>query len=65
MFRKRKMPYSKNFKKLLKSVKETYLGKEVKPKYKKKYGSVYDLDELESIAFGIAKGRGIKIDKKK
>jgi len=59
------MPYSKNFKKLMKNVKKTYLGKEVKPKYKKKYGSVYDLDEIESIAFGIAKSRGIKIDKNK
>ena len=55
------MPYTKDFKKLIKNVKKTYLGKEVKQKYRSKYGKIYDLDEIESIAFGIAKNKGIKI----
>lgn len=57
------MSKSKAFKEILKNVKSTYLGKRVKPKYRKKYGSVYDLDEMESIAFAISKSRGIKVDK--
>lgn len=56
------MPKTKDFKKLLKNVKKTYLGKPVKKKYTKRYGKIYDLDEIESIAYGIAKSRGIKIE---
>lgn len=56
------MPKTKQFRELIKNVKKTYLGKEVKPKYKKKYGSIYDLDEIESIAYGIARSHNIKTD---
>jgi hypothetical protein len=57
------MTKSKQFKELIKNVKNTYLGKPVKSKYKKKYGSIYDLDEIESIAYGIAKSKGVRIEK--
>jgi hypothetical protein len=57
------MPYSESFNKLFKNVKEQYLGEPVKGKYIKKYGKRYDKKELKSIAFAIAKSRGIKIDK--
>jgi hypothetical protein len=56
------MPKTKQFKDLMKSVKKTYLGKPVKKEYKSKYGSIYDLDEIESIAYGIARSKGIKTD---
>jgi len=58
------MPYTKQFKKLLDSVKETYLKKKVPQKYKNKYGKVYDKKEIKLVAYAIAKSRGIKIDKK-
>ena len=56
------MPHSESFNKLFENVKEQYLGKPVKGKYRKKYGKRYDKSELKSIAFAIAKSRGIKID---
>ena len=59
------MPKSQAFKDLMKSVKKTYLGKEVPSKYRKDYGKVYDLDEIESVAFAIARSRGIKEGGKK
>ena len=55
------MPKSKEFKQIIKNVKSTYLGKPVKTKYQKKYGKIYDEDEIESVAFAIAKSRGVKI----
>ena len=55
------MPYTKAFKKLKKSVKETYLGEPVPPKYRKKYGKRYDLSEMSKIAYAIAKAKKIKI----
>lgn len=57
------MPYSKSFNKLFKNVKEQYLGKPVKKKYQKDYGKKYDLKEVKSVAFRIAKSRGIPIDR--
>jgi hypothetical protein len=39
------------------------LGKPVKKKYQKRYGKKYDKDEIKSIAYGIARSRGIKTDK--
>lgn len=57
------MPFNKSFEKLVKSTRKTYFGKEVPKKYKKKYGNIYDKEETKSIAFAIAKSRGIKIDK--
>ena len=55
------MPTTKAFKKLLESTKKSYLGKPVPFKYEKVYGKVYQLDETKSIAYAIAKKRGIKI----
>lgn len=59
------MPKTKEFKKLLSSVERTYLGKPVKKEYQKRYGKLYDEDEMESVAIAIAKSRGIKIDKRR
>jgi hypothetical protein len=59
------MPKTKIFKEILKNVKKTYLGKEVPLKYRNRYGKLYDEDEIESVAFAIAKSRGIKIDRRK
>ena len=56
------MTYSDEFKKLIKSTRKTYLGKDVKPKYRKKYGKKYDKDEVKQVAFAIAKIKGIKTD---
>ena len=57
------MPKTKGFKKLVSSVKDTYLGKSVPSKYQMKYGKRYDSSEVKSIAYAIAKSRGISIDK--
>lgn len=58
-----KMPHTKAFNELMKAAKETYLGKPVPKKYQKKYGKFYDKGEVKSVAFAIAKAKGIKIDK--
>ena len=55
------MPQTKEFKKLQKAVKKTYLGMKVPKKYKKKYGKKYDLKEVESIGYAIATKKKIKI----
>ena len=65
MVGKETMPKTKEFKKLLKNVEQTYLGKPVKKKYKSKYGKFYDDDEIESVAYAIAKSKGIQIHKTK
>lgn len=57
------MPKTKLFKQLEKSVKETYLGKTVPLKYRRRYGCRYDKQEVGSLAYAIAKSKGIKIDK--
>ena len=57
------MPYSNEFKKLLETTRKTYLGKEVKPKYRKRYGKKYQKGEIKAVAYAMAKSRGIKIDK--
>ena len=49
----------------MKNVKETYLGMPVKKKYQGQYGKTYDKQEIKSVAFAIAKSRGVKIDVKK
>jgi len=56
------MPYTDEFKKLIKSTRKSYLGKDVNPKYRKKCGKKYDKKEVKSIAYAIAKVRGIKTD---
>ena len=58
------MPYTKEFLELWDSVENTYLGKSVKKKYQKMYGKTYDKEEVKSVAFAIAKSRGIPIDVK-
>jgi len=57
------MPFTKGFKDLLDSLEETYLGKKVPKQYQKLYGKKYDKKEVKSVAFAIAKSKGIKIDK--
>jgi len=57
------MPYTKEFRKLLRNVRKTYSGKPVKKKYKGRYGLKYESEEMEDIAYAIAKSRNISIDK--
>ena len=57
------MPHSKAFNEIFKNVKKEYLGKPVPEKYQFKYGKTFDKKEVKSVAFAIAKSRGIKIDK--
>lgn len=57
------MPHTKAFKQLWKSAEKTYLYKEVPSKYRKEYGKKYDKEEVKSVAYRIAKAKGIKIDK--
>ena len=54
------MPETKGFKKLMKNVKHEYLGKEVPSKYQSKYGKRYDLRDVKSVGYAIAKSRGVK-----
>ena len=49
------MPKTKKFRKLLKAVEKQYLDKPVPKMYQKKYGQVYQMDEVEGIAIAIAK----------
>ena len=59
------MPQTKDFIKLQKAVKKTYLGKKVPKKYQKKYGKRYDPKEVKSIGYAIAKKKKIKVHKVK
>jgi hypothetical protein len=56
------MPKTKQFKSLIKSVEDTYLGKKVKKKYQNRYGKVYDEDEILPLSYSIARSRNIKTD---
>jgi len=56
------MPRTKEFIKLQKAIKAEYLGKPVPKKYQKRYGKRYDLKDVKSLAFAIAKTKKIKID---
>ncbi len=56
------MPFSKNFKKLLSSVEETYLGEDVPKGFRSRYGKIYNKKDIKPLAFAIAKSKGIKID---
>ena len=56
------MPKTKEFIKLKKAIKAEYLGKPVPKKYQKRYGKKYDLKDVKSLAFAIAKTKKIKID---
>ena len=57
------MPFTNDFKKLLGSVKETYLGEDVPRQYKKRYGKIYNKKDIKPLAISIAKSKKIKIDK--
>ena len=57
------MPHTKEFKSLWKSAEKSYLYKDVPSKYRKEYGKKYDKEEVKSVAFKIARSRGVKIDK--
>ena len=56
------MPFTKDFKKLLENVEDTYLGDPVPKRYRKLYGKIYNKKDIEPVAFAIARSRGIKID---
>jgi len=57
------MPHSKVFRELLKQMEKEYTGKKVPKKFQPKYGKVYQKKETKSIAYAVAKSKGIKIDK--
>ena len=57
------MPKTKDFTKLLSSVKKQYLGKKVPSKYQCQYGKRYDKEEVKSVSYAIARSKGIKIDR--
>ena len=57
------MPKTKTFLKISREVSKTYLNKPVPMKFQSKYGKLYDKDEVKSIAYAIAKNRGIKTDR--
>jgi len=56
-----KMPKTKKFKKLLRAVRKQYLGKKVPKKWRKKYGKLYDKEEVRRIAYAIAKKQGWRV----
>ena len=56
------MPKSDEFKKLKSNILKEYLGEPVPSEYIDKYGKVYNKKDIESMAFAIAKSKGIKID---
>ena len=56
------MTYTKTFEELLKSMKKSYLGKEVPKQYKSKYGKIYNKKDIVKFGHSVAKSRGIKID---
>ncbi len=55
------MPKTKKFKKLLRAVRKQYLGKKVPKKWRKKYGKLYDKEEVRRIAYAIAKKQGWRV----
>ena len=57
------MPHTASFNKLWNSTKKQYLNQKVPKQYQAKYGKKYDKKEVKSVAYAIAKVKGIKIDK--
>lgn len=55
------MPNTTSFNKLNKNLRSYYLKKKVPHKYQKKYGKRYDLKDVKSLSYAIAKSKGIKI----
>lgn len=58
------MPYTNAFRKLLKSFKKEYWGKDVPIEYRKRYGKIYNKKDVLSFAIATAKVKRIPIDKK-
>ena len=56
------MPKSKDFKKLMKNVEDTYWGEKVPKRFQKDYGKIYNKKDLEKLGIRITKSKGIKID---
>lgn len=56
------MPTTKDFKKLLENVEETYLGDKVPKKFQKSYGKIYNKKDIKPLAIRIAKSKGVKIE---
>ena len=56
------MPYSSDFKKLIRKIRKTYFGMRVPKKHRKEFGLYYDEDEILPLSFAIANSRGIKIN---
>lgn len=59
------MPHTKDFRKLLGSMEEEYLGEPVPKKYVKRYGKRYDSKDVKAFAYAVANAKGIKIDRRK
>jgi len=57
------MPQTKEFIKLKEVVKGEYFGKKVPKKYQGKYGKVYGLKDVKSLAFAIAKSKRLRFIK--
>ena len=56
------MPLTSEFKELRKNVRLNYFGKPVPKKYQSKYGKKYNLNDVNSLSYAIAKSKGIKTD---
>lgn len=55
------MPKTKSGKRFVRSVTNFYRGKKVPMKYRSRYGKVYSSKEAKSVAFAIAKKKGIRL----
>lgn len=56
------MPKSNEFYRLRNTLAQTYLGKPVPKKYRKRYGKKYDLTDINEFTFALAKAKGIEVD---
>ena len=56
------MPQTQEFKKLKANLFREYLGEPVPSKYQARYGKMYNKRDIESMAYAIAKSRGIDIE---
>ena len=57
------MPFTKEFKSLMKNLEEDKLGKPVPKEFQKKFGKTFDKKEIKSFSFAIAKSKGVRIEK--
>lgn len=56
------MPKTEAFNKLMKAMKKEYLGEEVPKTYRKQYGKMYNLKDVEAFAYAVAKKKRIPIE---